>query len=393
MGLYKKRGIWYYSKQYQGRKAQGCLGTKKKQLALQVYDRTIVPRILDGSYWKKPPEEPTMKEVLQKYMNDVSPMQKGHKRNREIAAYFYDYFGSCLVSGVTVSHLAEYKAKRLTGQLVHGRGQGRRAGESTVKKELSFLRMVFNKAISEWKEHWDGWFREHADNPVKPVIKGLRDHKRIRYLLVDEAERLSRALCQSKQEYLREMVIVGCQTGLREANIVELKVAQCDFVQGRINKTGGEMKNDEPFSIKMTSTVEETLKKVIKSRKIINPYVFVNEKGQPWTPNAVSVAFGRACKRANIDDLRFHDLRHDFASLLINNGASLFQVQHALNHKDPRMAARYAHLFPENRDAVSKIDNEGTAAILLRAGEPNGNSTTRLLPEGENEKGLQAATP
>ena len=189
------------------------------------------------------------------------------------------------------------------------------------------------------------------------------------------------------------MVITGCQTGMREEKIVELKLSQCDFVQGRINIGGTEMKNDEPFSIKMTQTVKDTLMGVIKSRKVISPYVFVNEKGQPWTPNAVSVAFGRACKRAAIEDLRFHDLRHDFASLLINNGASLSQVQHALNQKDPRMAARYAHLFPENRDVVDRIANEGTAGILLRVGETAGNSTTPLLPKRGKQKGSLVVTP
>ena len=68
---------------------------------------------------------------------------------------------------------------------------------------------------------------------------------------------------------------------------------------------------------------------------------------------------------------------------MINNGASLSQVQVAIHQNDPRMAARYAHLFSENRDVVDRIDNEGTAGILSRVGEAEGNSTTRLLPKGK----------
>jgi hypothetical protein len=82
--------------------------------------------------------------------------------------------------------------------------------------------------------------------------------------------------------------------------------------------------------------------------------------------------------------------------LLINNGASLSRVQVALRQNDPRMAARYAHLFPENRDVADRIDNEGTAGILLRAREAAGNSTTRILPDGQkdkNKRGCLAATP
>lgn len=97
----------------------------------------------------------------------------------------------------------------------------------------------------------------------------------------------------------------------RGANIVELKVSECDFVQRRINKTGAEMKNNDSVSNKMTETIKELLLGVIKSRKLISPYVFVNEQGKPYTLNAVYMAFHRACKRAGIAHLHFHDLRHD----------------------------------------------------------------------------------
>ena len=123
------------------------------------------------------------------------------------------------------------------------------------------------------------------------------------------------------------------------------------------------MKNEEPFSIKMTAEVKSTLPRVLRARKLISPYIFVDENGKPYSRKAVSMAFKRACKRANIRDLRFHDIRHDFATLLINNGASLYQVQHALGHKDHRMSSRYAHFLPEKRDVVNYIEGKGTATI------------------------------
>ncbi|HLA00419.1 MAG TPA: tyrosine-type recombinase/integrase [Thermodesulfovibrionales bacterium] len=76
------------------------------------------------------------------------------------------------------------------------------------------------------------------------------------------------------------------------------------------------MKNEEPFSIKMTAEVKSTLPRVLRARKLISPYIFVDENGKPYSRKAVSMAFKRACKRANIRDQRFHDIRHDFATLL-----------------------------------------------------------------------------
>ncbi len=257
--------------------------------------------------------------------------------------------------------LSSYKAKRLTGELRYGRSKNhekmKKAGESTVKRELSFLRGVFNKAIDEWELC--------SFNPVRKVIKGLKDKKRVRYVLPEEAEKLRFTL----PAWLKPIVVVGCHTGLREGNIVNLTVSQCDFHNDRINIGDREMKNSEPFSIRMTAEVKAALQNVLRERKVISPYVFTDEKGRPYSRNAVSMSFRRACERAGISDLRFHDLRHDFATLLINSGASLYQVQHALGHKDQRMSARYAHLLPENRDVINMIEGKGTTTILLRSAE------------------------
>ena len=83
------------------------------------------------------------------------------------------------------------------------------------------------------------------------------------------------------------------------------------------------------------------------------------------SPYKVSVAFKRACKRAGVEDLRLHDLRHDFATLMLRKTKNLVDVQHALGHKDSRMTLRYAHLLPEDlRSAYEAIDNEGTSVIF-----------------------------
>jgi integrase len=92
----------------------------------------------------------------------------------------------------------------------------------------------------------------------------------------------------------------ACETGLRRSNIVNLLVSQLDFDSGRIviDKT----KNGEPIGVAMTSAVRETLREVIKSRKVISPYVFCDDRGRPYTPSKVAMAFKhglwtrRSCK-------------------------------------------------------------------------------------------------
>lgn len=68
------------------------------------------------------------------------------------------------------------------------------------------------------------------------------------------------------------------------------------------------------------------------------------------------MAFIRACDRAEVTDLHVHDLRHDFATLMLRKTKNLVDVQHAMGHKDSRMTMRYAHLLPDDlREAFSAI--------------------------------------
>lgn len=366
MGIFKRGNVYWFKKVLKGRKVEESLNTRNRKLADRKFADTLL-KIEDGSYFEEPVTAPRICEVITRYMEEISPSQKSHRRNREIAAHLMDFFAGMVLSEDMTDLLSSYKAKRLNGDIRHGRGKGRQAGKSTIKKELSFLRQVFNKAIDEWGSSWGGYFKLHQVNPVRKVMKGLQDVKRVRYVTPEEAEKLAVTLTQSQLEDLTDMVVVGCSTGLRQSKIVNLTAAQCDFHNGRINIPGDEMKNGEPFSIKMTAEVKSSLQRVLKRRKLISPYVFVAKNGQTYTRESVSMAFRRACKRAGIFDLRFHDLRHDFATVLINNGASLYQVQHALGHMDQRMTTRYAHLLPENRDVVDFVEGKGTATILRQS--------------------------
>jgi integrase len=87
------------------------------------------------------------------------------------------------------------------------------------------------------------------------------------------------------------------------------------------------------------------------------------------SPDRISVAFSRTCRKVNIEDFQFHDLRHKAASWMRMQGADIHTVAQLLGHKDLRMAARYQHLSPAFlADAVKRLDGF------------SGNLVTQALP-------------
>jgi integrase len=230
--------------------------------------------------------------------------------------------------------LSSYKAARLQ--------EGKNL--STVGKELQFIRRVFSLCKRDWqlvRQSPFEFFRIPAAN-----------NQRVRFLEDAEFEKL----CLKCSPWLRQIVLVARHTGIRRGNILDLTWSQVDFENRVINieKT----KNGQGLTVPLGSVAFDVLDEVRRGKVVYMqcPYVF-HQEGKPYSPWQLSMAFRRACKRAGITNFRFHDLRHDFASNLVQRGNDLYVVQQLLGHKDGRMTQRYAHLRLENlRRAVETLE-------------------------------------
>lgn len=166
------------------------------------------------------------------------------------------------------------------------------------------------------------------ESPFARVKIPSGDVKRVKYLSVDEESRLNEVL----PDWLNHIVTIARETGLRLSNIANLQWKQVNFISQMIILET--TKNGEPIGIPMTENVLNALNVLNMGTKIDADYIFVNEKtGKPFRRWWISECFRKACKTAEIENFRFHDLRHDFCSKLVQKEADLYYVAGLLGTK------------------------------------------------------------
>ncbi len=137
--------------------------------------------------------------------------------------------------------------------------------------------------------------------------------------------------------------------------ILELTWRGVDFTRRTV--TVFRSKNGERRTIPVNQTLLSVLTAKAKVRSLRTDRVFCRKTYTPMEPGHLRRSFRLALKKAHIEDFRFHDLRHTFATTLVQSGIDLYKVQQLLGHKSPIMTQRYAHHYPESlRNGVEILD-------------------------------------
>lgn len=148
--------------------------------------------------------------------------------------------------------------------------------------------------------------------------------------------------------------MLALSTGMRLGEILNLTWTDVDLEAGKA--VLHETKNGERRVVAIVSVALELLRKHKELQKANTLFVFPNERGS--APVNIRNDWERALKVAEIEDFRFHDLRHTFASYLAMNGASLAELAEALGHKTLAMVKRYAHLSEAHTASVVQRMND-----------------------------------
>ena len=172
-----------------------------------------------------------------------------------------------------------------------------------------------------------------------------------RWLTANEEERLMAA----SSPWLREIMVFALHTGMRQGEILNLQWQDVDFVRGVLMVM--QSKNGTRRTIPLNAIVYELLAAKQATTRATRGSVFTTPRGHELHVRYLAREFCEARDRAGIPDFRFHDMRHTFATRLVQRGVDLYKVQRLLGHKTSLMTQRYAHHSPESlRDGVRVLD-------------------------------------
>ena len=329
-------GVWWTCIRHEGRKIQKSLETTDRKLA-QSIEAKIRTEIVKGKYYESLiGENKTFKDMMDKFMNEHAP-----KVSRQMQRCYSSYLKH-LISFFGDSTLLSISRKRISSYKVLRKAEG--AKPATINRELAMFSKAFNLAVNEWE-----WLRK---NPVSKVPKEKENNKRGRWLTHDDESRVVK-YCP---KWLRDIVVFALNTGLRQDELLSLEWSRVSFTRETIiiNKT----KNGKPRTVSLNqiaiSILNQKAEEKIRSMKNL---VFSTCNGTKILPSNLRRAFYCALNKAKIENFKFHDLRHSFATRLAQNGIALYKIAKLIGHEDIRMTQRYAHHCPESlRDGVKILE-------------------------------------
>jgi integrase len=299
--------------------------SQKKAQAFWAREMTAI----EEGTWKNNfvPKNVTLGQAFDQYREYCKAHNRSYRTHTHtetsLKAIEKEFIRDTPLARITTATVEQFKLSRV-----------KEVSEATVDKYLSVFKAFFN-----WCDV-QGIF--HA-NPVRKVRMFRPNNQIVRYLNADEYQRLLTA-AEKIRWYLRPVIEIAANTGLRRGNILERRWDECDRKSGVIRKA--KTKNNEAVAIPMNAAVDALDQ--LEKRKNGSPYVFPHMQGEQEGEAIKDVknSFRTALKKAKIEKFRFHALRHCCASWLMMNGADLNDARQILGHKSIAMTLRYAHLSP-----------------------------------------------
>jgi len=318
MSLYKRKdsSSWWIKLRVQGRCIQKSTGTADRQKAQEYHDK-LKAQLWDQTRLGIKPARPWT-EAVKQWLEETKH-KASHRDDLSHLRWLDPFLG-----GVTLSEIDRDLLDRIT--------QARLAGNvanSTVNRTLEIIRAILRKAVYEWE-----WLDRYPKVRMLPEPK-----RRLRWLTREQAERLLAEL----PAHLVPMVRFSLETGLRQANVTGLQWEQVDLARCTAWIHPDQAKARKAIAVPLSARAVAVLRGEIgKHAESVFTY-----QGAP-VKEVNTKAWRMALKRAGIEDFRWHDLRHTWASWHIQAGTPLHVLQELGGWETTEMVRRYAHLSSDH---------------------------------------------
>ena len=276
-------------------------------------------------------ERTTFSDLAKDFRSEFAPKHyrvraDGKEAWRFQLARLEDFFGQYSLAVIDQKLVAKYRDLRLQGTT-----DRKAVGESTARKEIFLLSKVFSFAETE------KGITLPRGNPVSKIRKPSDGTARDRRLTADEWKKLEAQLRRSRSPYLWPAVQLAVETAMRQGELLALDWRNID--RDRAIAFLPETKNGEARAVPLSSRALAMLKGLPRT---------ITGAVLPVERLTLYHAFIAACKRAEIQDFTFHDLRHEALSRLAERGDfSVLELAEVSGHKTLQMLKRYTHLNAE----------------------------------------------
>lgn len=363
--------LTYYDKNHCRKEkwiSTGLSGRGAKQKATAMIDSMIEKY----SYLEKSDHPTKMADYLQMWKE---------LRKSEVAETTYDGYHTYIdrhlipyfkelnlnIQDITAGHIFDY-----INYLSHdgGRKDNKVGGQSntSIRKIISILRQVFEYAVL---------YGDIRVNPAKqiplPKSKSKKDERQV-FLTAEDAQKMLDAF---RNEEVGPIVFVTLYYGLRKSEALGLRWQAVDFeantmtINHTVVSNGHIIAKDSTKTYSSRRTFEllpdvrdllvklkeqqEDYKRRLGSGYHMNDYIFKNANGMPYRPDSLTRSFKRALARHGLPQMRYHDLRHSTASILVDKGWDINDIKEWLGHADISTTANiYAHISHRKKVSLAK---------------------------------------
>jgi integrase len=354
MSVYKRGDNWCIDFTFHGQRVREMIGPSRKGAEKVISKRKA--EIAENKFLdvREAPDPVKFYNFAKEYLAWAKANKTLNSYNRDLTSmrHLEEEFKEKNIHEISQEQIEKYRIKRK--EVV---------GICSINRELALLKHLYTKAI-EWEKV--------TENPAKKVKVRLNEEiQRVRFLMPQEISRL----LSHCPDNLKPIVTVALHTGCRKEEVLSLRWTQVNLETGIIHLP--KTKNHNPRNIKMNQTVKKTLSNIEKKGE----FVFCKVNGERFS--ILPGPFEEVVKKAGIEDFRFHDLRHTFASNLVMAGVNILTVKELLGHKRLDMTLRYAHLAPNYGDAVNILDGIFTQKEAEKEEELSLNPPQEKMPKKE----------